>query len=145
MQSRSTTYRKKKKAMGELDPESPPFTLYHTEVISKCYVDEMELRKAHAYVLRMKFNDKDSITTIVLKVPSLVYHLQNTKACTRIFFLTWLQNFFATKPVEIDAKRVHQFLTTIAEDGTCRVNGMDGQMTELRIDGQMVSQALRLL
>ena len=135
MQSRSTTYRKKKKAMGKLDPESPPFTLYHTEVVSKCYVDEMELRKAHAYVLQMKFNDKDGITTIVLKVPSLVYHLQNTEACTRIFFLTGLQNFFATKPVEIDAKRVHQFLTTIAEDETCRVSGMDGKMTELRIDG----------
>ena len=36
-------------------------------------------------------------------------------------------------------------MTTIAEDGTCRVSGMDGQMTELRIDGQMVSQALRFL
>ena len=93
----------------------------------------------------MKFNDKDGITTILLKVPSLVYHLQNTKACTRIFFLTGLQNFFATKPVEIDAKRVHQFLTSIAEDGTCRVSGMDGQMTELRIDGQMVSHAFRFL
>ena len=36
-------------------------------------------------------------------------------------------------------------MTTIAEDGTCRVSRMDGQMTELRIDGQLVSQALKFL
>ena len=131
--------------MGELDPEAPPFTLYHTKVVSKCYVDEAILRKAHAYVLRMKFNDEDGVTTIILKVPSMVYHLQNSNQCSRIFFLIGLQNFFALKPVEIDAQRVHQFLTTITKDETCRVNGADGKVFKLKINGQVVTQELRFI
>ena len=62
--------------MGELDPEAPPFTLYHTEAIMKCYVDEVTLLKAHAYVLQMKFNDKEGTTTTVMKILSMVYRMQ---------------------------------------------------------------------
>ena len=47
--------------------------------------------------------------------------------------------------MEIDAQRVHQFLTTITEDGTCKVNGADREVSELRIDGQVVTQALRFI
>ena len=76
MESRSTTYCKRKKARGELLSDSPPFTLYHTEAVNKCYIDEAALFKAHAYVLRLNFNDKDNITTVVMKIPSMVYHKQ---------------------------------------------------------------------
>ena len=103
MESRSTTYRKKKKAREELAPNAPPFTLYHTEVVNKCYIDKLVLRSAHAYVLRMKFNDEEDVATIAIKIPSLVFHMQITEPCMRIFFLTGLQNFFNLKPTQIDA------------------------------------------
>ena len=79
MESRSTTYCKRKKARGELPPDSPPFTLYHTEAVNKCYIDEAALFKSHAYVLRLKFNGKDNITTVVMKILSMVYHMQITE------------------------------------------------------------------
>ena len=75
MESRSTTYRKKKKARGKLTPDSPPFTFYHTEVVNRCYIDEAALFKAHAHVLWLKFNDKDNVTTIVMKILSMLYHM----------------------------------------------------------------------
>ena len=144
MESRSTTYRKKKKARGELAPDALPFTFYHMEVVNKCYIDKAALRSAHAYVLRMKFNDKEDVATIVIKIPSLVFHMQTIELCMRIFFLTGLQNFFNLKPIQIDAQRVHQFLTSIQEDGTCRMMGLDGATTSVRIDSDMVTQALKL-
>ena len=119
MESCSTTYRKKKKTRGELAPDAPPFTFYHMEVVNKCYIDKAALRSAHAYVLRMKFNDKEDVATIVIKIPSLVFHMMQTiEQRMRIFFLTGLQNFFNLKPIQIDAQRVHQLLTSIQEDGT---------------------------
>ena len=143
MDCRSTTYRKKKKAREELAPDAPPFTFYHTEVVNKCYIDKVALRNAHAYVLRMKFNDDDDVATIAIKIPSLVFHMQITEPCMRIFFLTRLHNFFNLKPIQIDAQRVHQFLTSIQEDGTCKMIGPDGATTSVRIDSDMVTQALK--
>ena len=75
MESRSTTYHKKKKARGELTPDAPPFTFYHMEVVNKCYIEKAALRSAHAYVLRMKFNDEEDVATIAIKIPSLVFHM----------------------------------------------------------------------
>ena len=144
MESMSTQYWKRTKAIGELPSESPPFTLYHLEVVHKCYIDEVALRSAHAYVMRMKFNDEEDVATIVIKIPSLVFHMQTIEHCMRIFFLTGLQNFFNLKPIQIDAQRVHQFLTSIQEDGTCRMMGLDGATTSVRIDSDMVTQALKL-
>ena len=94
MESRSTTYRKKKKAMGALPPGSKPFTFYHLEVISKCYIDEAALLKNHACVIRMKFNDKEGVMSMVMKVPSMVYHMQVKEEFQRIFFLIGLHDFF---------------------------------------------------
>ena len=69
--------------------------------------------------------------------------MQITKPCMRIFFLIGLQNFFNLKPIQIDAQRVHQFLTSIQEDGTWRMIGPDGATTSVRLDSDMVTQALK--
>ena len=69
--------------------------------------------------------------------------MQITEPCMRIFFLTGLQNFFNLKPIQIDAQMVHQFLTSIQKDGTCRMIGPDDATTSVRIDSDMVTQALK--
>ena len=99
MESQTTTYRKKKKARGELAPDSPPFTFYHTEVVNRCYIDKAVLFKAHSYVLQMKSNDEDRVAIVVMKIPCMVYHVQITKDYMRIFFLMGLQEFFRLKPI----------------------------------------------
>ena len=67
--------------------------------MKKCYIDEAALFKAHAYVLRLKFNDKDNITTVAMKIPSMVYYMQITnKEYMRILFPTRMQEFFRLKP-----------------------------------------------
>ena len=99
MESHSTTYRKKKKAMGELPPSFKPFTFYHLEVVNKCYIDKAALLKNHAYVIRMKFNDKKGVMAMVMEIPSMVYHMQVKDEFQRIFFLTGLQEFFQLKPI----------------------------------------------
>ena len=139
MESRSTSYHKRKKARGELPPESPPFTLYHTKVVNKCYLDEVALHKAHAYVLHMKFNDEDGTSTTVMKIPSMVYHMQVQDQCMRVFFLVGLQEFFRLKPIQIDAQRVHEFLTTLQEDGSCKITGVDGGTRNVLVDSEPVT------
>ena len=53
----------------------------------------------------MKINDEEGTTMMVMKIPSMVYHIQmNDDQCMRTFFLTGLQDFFNLKPIEIDAK-----------------------------------------
>ena len=99
--------------MGELPPGFEPFTFYHLEVISKCYIDKAALLKNHAYVIRMKFNDKEGVMAMVMEIPSMVYHMQVKDEFQRIFVLTGLQEFFQLMPIQIDAQNVHQFLTSI--------------------------------
>ena len=60
------------------------------EVVNKCYIEKAALCSAHAYVLRMEFNNKEDVARIVIKIPSLVFHIQTTKHCMRVFFLTGL-------------------------------------------------------
>ena len=72
-------------------PNSSPFTLYHhTEVVMKCYIDKSALLKAHAHVLRLKFNEEDQSTRVVMKIPYMVYHMQIKEEYMRVFFLTGL-------------------------------------------------------
>ena len=103
MESHSTTYCKKKKAMGELPLGFEPFTFYHLEVINKCYIDKADILKNHAYAIKMKFNDKEGVMAMVMEIPSMVYHMQVKDEFQRIFFLTGLQKFFQLKPIQFDA------------------------------------------
>ena len=59
--------------------------------------------------------------------------------------MTGLQEFFRLKPIQIDAQKVHQFLTLIQEDKTCRITGSDGAYHRVMIDSDMVSQALKFI
>ena len=63
----------------------------------------------------------------------------------RVFFLTGLQEYFRLKPIEIDARRVHEFLTSLQEDNTCQVTDRDGGKVELLVDSDMVTGALKLI
>ena len=112
------------------------------EAMNKCYIEELALRKLHAYVLRKKSNDEEGKATAIMKIPSMVHHMQITHQCMKVFFLTGLQKFFGgLKPVEIDARRCHEFLTFLQEDGTCQVTDKDGGKVELLVDGDKGTQA----
>ena len=75
----------------------------------------------------------------------MVYHMQITDQCMKVFFLIGLQEFFRLKPVEIDARRCHEFLTSLQEDGTCQIIDRDGGKVEFLVDSDMVTRALRLI
>ena len=109
--------------------------------MSKCYVDEIALKKSHAYVLWQKFDDNEGTTTVVMMVSSLLYHLEITDPCMKIFFLTGFREIFQLKPCEIDAQRVHEFMTTLQEKGTCKIMGRNGGLEEFLITREIVTLA----
>ena len=82
------------------------------------HIEESVLRKTHAYVLRQKFNFEEVKATIIMKIPSMVYHMQIIEQCMKMFFLIGLQEFFGLKPVEISVRRCHEFLPSLQEDST---------------------------
>ena len=49
------------------------------------------------------------------------------------------------EPIQIDAQRVHKFLTTLQEYGSCRITGIDGGTHRVLIDSELVTQALRFI
>ena len=63
----------------------------------------------------------------------------------KVFFLIGLQEFFRLKLIEIDAQRVHEFLTTLQEDGSYKIIGRDGGTHEALIDSELVTQALKFI
>ena len=133
------------KARGDLPPNSPPFTLYHMEVVKKCYKEKFVLRKAHAFVLRHKLNEEEGKATMLMNILSMVYHMKIIYQCMKEFFLTRLQKFFKLKPVEMDARRVDEFLTALQDNGTCRIIDRDGGLIKIIVDSDMVTRALRLI
>ena len=71
--------------------------------------------------------------------------MEVTKSCMRVFFLTVFQEFFQLKPCKIDAQRVHEFMTTLQENGTCKITVKDGGVEEALITSEIVIQDLHLL
>ena len=88
---------------------------------------EVSLWKAHAYVLRQKLHDSEGKATVVMLVPPLLYHLLITEPCMKIFFLTGFQDYFRMKPCEVDARRIHEFMTTLQGNGACILTSKDGE------------------
>ena len=85
------------------------------------------------------------MTKKVMKIPSMVYHMKITNQCMKVLFLIGLQEFFRLKLVEIDARRVHEFLTSLQNNGTCRIANKDGELIKLMVDSDMVATTLRLI
>ena len=56
-----------------------------------------------------------------------LYPLQTSLQCTLIYKNTGFDDFFRMKPYEVDAKRAHELITTLEEDGTCTLTGADGE------------------
>ena len=48
------------------------------------------------------------------------------------------------KPCEVDAKRAHELITTLEEDGTCTLTSADGELVMANITSDTVVRALKL-
>ena len=48
------------------------------------------------------------------------------------------------KPCEVDAKRAHELLTMLEEDGTCTLTSADGELVMANVTSEIVLRALRL-
>ena len=62
----------------------------------------------------------------------------------QVFSLTRLDQFFQMPPCEMDAKRCHELLTMLQEDGTCMLSDLEGEPIELNLMPNIVTRALKI-
>ncbi len=121
-----------------------PFQLYHNEVVKKCFIDQEVLQGSNTHVLKTIFMDNEQKQKVVMQVPASMYGLQRNPACMKIFELTGLGDYFRMKPCQVDALRAHELLTTIQDNGTCRLTDKDGEEVECQVSEITVINALKL-
>ena len=82
--------------------------------------------------------------SMIMCLPKSMHALQNQEECMKVFTLTWLDQFFQMLPCEVDAKRCHELLMTLQEDGTCMLSDLEGEPIELNLTPNIVTRALKI-
>ena len=59
-----------------------------------------------------------------------------------IFKKVGLDGYFSLPPCVIDLQRSYELLSTIDKDGNVKVTDLDGEVTEVKIDEQLINEAL---
>ena len=62
----------------------------------------------------------------------------------KVFSLTGFGQLFQMPPCDVDARRCHQLLTILREDGTCMLRDFEGEIIELNLTHHIAIKALRL-
>ena len=62
----------------------------------------------------------------------------------KVFTLTRFDQFFQMSPCDVDAKRCHELLTMLQEDGTCMFCDWEGELMELNLMPYIVTRALKI-
>ena len=142
--SRATFYRKRKQEVTSKKNTSGPFSLYHKQIVQKCFIDQDVLVAHNTYVIRANFRDEKDIERTIMYLAASMLPLQTSSECLRIFERTGFEEMFRLRPCEVDARRVHEILTTLEEDGTCRLTDDQGEHVLVNISSETVVRALRL-
>ena len=64
--SRSTVYRKKKQEVSSKKETSEPYTLYHKEIIQKCFIDQDVLVAHNTHVIKASFLDESNTEKYIM-------------------------------------------------------------------------------
>ena len=62
----------------------------------------------------------------------------------KVFLLIGFDQFFQMPPCDIDARRCHELLMMLQEDGACILSDLEGESIELNLIQGKVFKALRL-
>ena len=73
--SRSTVYRQKKQEVSTKKNTSEPYTLYHKEIVQKCFVDQEVLMAHNTYAIKASFLDEESIERYVMQMAESMHQL----------------------------------------------------------------------
>ena len=62
----------------------------------------------------------------------------------KVFTIIGFDQFFQMPPCDVDAKRCHELLPTLQEDGTCMLSAFEEEPIELNLTQNIVVKALKL-
>ncbi|MCO5581474.1 hypothetical protein L7F22_035359 [Adiantum nelumboides] len=77
-------------------------------------------------------------------LPQSMHRVQMQPALLKQFDQIGFGDFFRQEPCQVDALRVHQLVTTLQEDGTCKMTNQEGHEVELQLSSKIVTDALQL-
>ena len=130
---------------------SPKCKRYHKkqpkEVVGEKYSNKYEpkdvLQEHKTFAIKANFYERDKEGTIMC-LPKSMHALQKKKECMKVFTLTGFNQFFQMPPCDMDAKRCHELLTTLQEDGACMLSNFEGEPIEVNLTQDIVVKSLRL-
>ena len=74
--------------------DTSPFSLYHKEVVQKCFIDEDLLTKKDVNMVKAKFKVLQGQEKIVVMISPTIHQIQNFEKCMQVFRLVGLEIFF---------------------------------------------------
>ena len=119
--SRSTVYHKKKQEVAPLQRICLSLTPSITKRLCR---SASWTRKC---ITKASFLDEGNNERSVINTAESMHPLQTSPKCTTIYEKTGFEEFFRMKPCEVDARRVHELITTLEENGTCTLTNKDGE------------------
>ena len=86
--------------------------------MQKCFIDQEVLVVHNTYAIRANFRDGNDVERTIMYLTASMHSLQTSPDCMRVYERTSFKEFFMLRPCEVDARRVHELLTTLEEEGT---------------------------
>ena len=112
-------------------------------MVQNCFIDQEVLQDHDTFAVKANFYGETKESTIMC-LPKSMLALQKQEECMKVFTLTGFDQFFQMPPCDVDAKRCHELLTTLQEDGTCMLSDLEGEPMELNLTPDIVTRALKI-
>ena len=128
--------------MTKEEADFEPFKPDNVKVMGNCFVEKKVLDKHNTCVFQGQFYDKDKTRCTYTALPDSFARVQRKKECMEIFKKVGLDGYFSLPPYGIDLKRSYELLSTIDKDGNTKIMDLDGKVTEVKIDENLINVAL---
>lgn len=129
--------------MTSEDEETEPFKLEKVKIMQTCFVDKRVLDEHGTCVFQGQFFDKDKVRCTYTTVPDSFVKVQKDKKYIDLFKRVGLDGYFSLPPCGVDLQRSYELLSSIDKDGNAKITDLDGEVTDVLIDEDIINQALK--
>ncbi|MCO5596512.1 hypothetical protein L7F22_050575 [Adiantum nelumboides] len=113
-------------------------------MVMKNFIDQEVLSEHETCAVKAAFHGPEYQDCTLMCLPQSMHKVQTQQALLKLFDLIGFGDFFRQKPCQVDALRVHQLITTLQEDGTCKMTNKEDQKVELHLSLEIITRALLL-
>lgn len=142
MNAGSVKKREKGKARMSKDEDVDPFKPSNVKVMGTCFVDKNVPEENVTCFFQGQFQDKEKNRCSYMVMPDSFARIHKKPQYMNVFKSVGLDAYFSLPPCAVDIQRSYELMSSINKDGIAKITNMEGEETEVRIDEEVINEAL---